>query len=225
MSLVQRDYILRLFEQMGQVITVVIGLKKDGQPDQALQMVSESPQGLVGFSLEDIEKLSAEDLVQMVRLARSGHSSPGEMVAGQLGAVARLLDEVAEVYDLQGDTERADRSRLKALHIYLTVLVEERAGIDSLADRVAPLLDRLSDYVLPFRVTGLLWRFHEQQGDFARAEDVLFEHIDTTGADGEVVRDGIAFYQRLLAKRDEDLAAGGLPREEVEAGLSELQSL
>lgn len=225
MSLVQRDYIMRLFEQMGQVIAVVIGLKKDGEPSQALQLMSESMQGLVGFNLEDAEKLSAEDLIQMVRISRSGHSSPGEMVAGQLGVVARLLEETADVHDMQGEADRADRARLKALHVYLVVLVEEQAGIDDLQERVGPLLQRVSDYVLPFAITDLLWRFHEQQGDYSSAEDTLFELLETTGADSGVVGNGIAFYQRLLVRSDDDLAAGGLPREEVEAGLSELEDL
>ena len=225
MSLVQRDYILRLFEQMGQVIAVVIGLKKDGEPSQALQVMSESMQGLVGFNLEDAEKLSAEDLVQMVRISRSGHSSPGEMVAGQLGVVARILEETAEIYEMQGDPDRADRSRLKALHVYLVILVEERANVDDVRARVTPLLQRVSDYVLPFAISDLFWRFQEQHGDYAGAENTLFELLEATGADGGVANNGIAFYQRLLQKSDAELEAGGLPRDEVEAGLEEMKRL
>lgn len=223
MSLVQRDYILRLFEQMGQVIAVVVGLKKNGEPTEALRVASDGLHGLVGFKLEDIEQLAAEDIVQLIRLSRSGHASPGEQVAGQLGVVGRVLDEIADIHDIQSEPERADRARLKALHIYLVVLVEEQSGIDDVRAAVGPLVERLSEYVLPFAIADLLWRHYEQQGDFARAEDTLFEMLETGGHDRGVVDNAIAFYQRLLAMPDRDLDIGGLPRDEVLAGLSELE--
>jgi hypothetical protein len=225
MSLVQRDYILRLFEQMGQVITVVIGLKKNGEPSEALRVASDGLHGLVGFNLEDIEKLAAEDIVQLIRLSRSGHASPGEQVAGQLGVVGRFLTEIADIHDIQAEPERADRARLKALHIYLVVLVEEQSSIDEVQAAIALLVGQLSGYVLPFAISDMLWRHYEMRGDFARAEDTLFEMLETGGHDQGVVDNAIAFYQRLLEKADNDLEEGGLPRDEVLAGLSELQAV
>lgn len=223
MSLVQRDYILRLFEQMGQVIAIVIGLKKDGEPTEAIKVVSDALHGLVGFNLDDIERLSAEHLVQMIRIARSGHASPGEMVAGQLGVVGRLLDEVAGVHEMQGDQDRADRARLKALHLYLVVLVEEQVAIDDVSAAVDPLVERLNEFVLPFAVSDLLWRHYEQQGQYAFAEDTIFDLLETSDGDESVVGNGVAFFERLLRKDDADLVAGGLPRDEVVSALAELR--
>ena len=225
MSLVQRDYILRLFEQMGQVITVVIGLKKDGEPAEAMQVLNRNLQGLVGFDLDDIEHIGAADVVKLVRIARSGSDSVGEVVAGQLTVVAHLLQEAAGVYDLQGEPARADSARLKALHVYLVVLTEENAGLEPAREAIAPLTEQVADYALPYTLTDLLWRYHEQEGNFAQAENCLFELLEGAESDEGTLGRGIAFYSRLLDRSDPELQEGGLPREEVEAGLAELMEM
>jgi len=225
MSLVQRDYILRIFEQMGQVVAIVIGLKKNGEPAEAMKVMNDSLQGLVGFDLDDIERLGAEDLIQMVRLSRSGSSSAAEVVPGQLAVIAGLLVEAAGVYEMQGEPARADVARIKALHLYLVILTEERLAHDVAMDGVSPLIEQLSEYALPFELTVLLWRYHEQVGDYARAEDCLFELLEEYAVTDTVVPHGVAFYQRLLALSDSELTSGGLPRDEVEAGLRELESM
>jgi hypothetical protein len=78
---------------------------------------------------------------------------------------------------------------------------------------------------LPFELTVLLWRFYEQNGDFARAENVLFELLEEYGVTETVIPHGVAFYERLLARSDFELSSGGLPRDEVEAGLRELRTM
>jgi hypothetical protein len=225
MSLVQRDYILRIFEQMGQVVAVVIGLRRNGEPAKAMNVMNDSLQGLVGFDLDDIERLGADDLVQMVRLSRSGSASADEMVPGQLAVIGGFLVEAAEIHDLQDEPARADAARIKALHLYLVILTEERLAHDVALDAVFPLLEQLSNYALPFELTVLLWRFYEQLGDYARAENVLFELLEEYGVTETVIPHGVAFYERLLARSDFELSSGGLPRDEVEAGLRELRTM
>ena len=117
--------------------------------------------------------------------------------------------------------EEAAIGRLKALHIFLTVLVEEDAASEYAGGAVEPLLDALTSYELPPPVKELLWHHAEQSGDFARAEDWLFalleEHPDA-------LEPGIAFYERLIHLADDELARGDLPRAEVAASLAELRA-
>jgi hypothetical protein len=225
LSLVQRDYLLRLFEQMTQAITIMIGLREAGQPQDALKLMSESLLGLVGFDLNDIERIPAADLVGMVRLARSGHASPGEMVAGQLAVIAIVLKEAADVYDVLNDGDRRDVARLKALHLNLAVVTEERVDIEQAHDAIPVLVEQLEEYVLPYDVTEMLWSYHEQTGDYARAENRLYELLELHEPDESILSEGIAFYERLQILADTELARGGLPRDEVEAGLREFKAM
>jgi len=101
------------------------------------------------------------------------------------------------------------------------VVVEEGINDERAVAAVAPLLDKLDEYELPFEINDLLWRFHEQTGDFAKAEDALFDLLDDAP---DLVPEGIDFYERLATLTDAELLEGDLPRDEVAAGLAELQA-
>jgi hypothetical protein len=62
-------------------------------------------------------------------------------------------------------------------------------------------------------------------GRFDRAENVLLWTLEWPDPAGELRREAIAFYELLLRKPDRELAEGGLPREEVEAGLERVRKL
>ncbi len=66
---------------------------------------------------------------------------------------------------------------------------------------------------------------YEQRGRFDKAEDVLYELVDTDAEAYVASGYARAFYERLLARSDHELNEGGLPRDEVEAGLSRLERL
>ncbi|HEV2660598.1 MAG TPA: DUF6483 family protein, partial [Ktedonobacteraceae bacterium] len=67
-----------------------------------------------------------------------------------------------------------------------------------------------------------LFAYYELSGQYARAEDTLFDLLET-GNNREMVESGRAFYTRLLAKSDADLQAGNLARDEVDEGLAQLK--
>jgi hypothetical protein len=82
---------------------------------------------------------------------------------------------------------------------------------------------------LPLKTKNKIFRYFEKMGSYARAEDVLFEMVEGEGeenepASNEITEQGIAFYNRVLKKSDTDLKAGNLSREEVEEGLTNLES-
>lgn len=78
---------------------------------------------------------------------------------------------------------------------------------------------------LPPNVKDQLWRYAEQTGQFAKAEDWLFALLADAPGNDDLIRRGIAVYQRLCERSDAELQAGQLPREEVLAGLAELQGM
>ncbi len=60
-------------------------------------------------------------------------------------------------------------------------------------------------------------------GRFDRAEDALFKALALAPGTPELVQMGEEFYQALLQRDDEELSAGGLPRDEVVDSLAELR--
>jgi hypothetical protein len=222
--MMQHDYILRLIEQLGQVLTVVLRLKKEERYEDALAVIDETLRRHVGFTLAETEALSADDLVALVRLTRS-KGMDNAVIADKLTALAILLREEAEIYTAQHDLERGDDRRLKALQVYLAVLAEEDPGSTHTAAAIEPLVAQLAAYDLPARAKDQLWQFYDRSGQFSKAEDWLFELLEDEQASPDTVARGVDFYERLCRMSDDELLAGDLPREEVLAGLLQLQAL
>lgn len=221
--MVKRDYLLRVIEQLGVAWAGVLrlaGLRQGGQYQEAEQTIDQLLRQFLGLNSGALTTLSAAELIGLVRLGRAAGAGD-EVIAEKLLLLGALLREHAELQEAQGDHDSAVESALKGLQVYLTVVVEEGVRDERAVAAVAPLVDKLAAYELPFEVRDLLWQFHEQTGEFADAEDRLFEILEDAP---DLVPEGIAFFERLAALPDAALIAGNLPRDEVVAGLAELRA-
>jgi hypothetical protein len=219
--MVQRDYILRQIEQLGSAYGALIRSAEERKGLQyrvAGEPFDEALRQHFGLDGETVRERSAEELIGTIRLESSAYEGR-DVVADRLALLAALVREQADRDAEQGDADEAAIGRLKALQIFLTVLVEEGASSDFAARAIDPLLELLAAYELPREVKELLWRYAEQLGDFARAEDWLFALLDE---DPGALEQGIAFYERLARLDDDELARGNLPRAEVAASHAEL---
>jgi tetratricopeptide (TPR) repeat protein len=209
----QRDYILRQVEMAAQMLARILGLARQGQRDQAIGLFDQAYQPLVGVSGRVVATLTEE---QLLTLLTSGSSPDARRVA----VAMELLLVEGDLHDQAGRAADAAARYRRALGLaaYLaghTTSLPDPALAERLAARAAAL-------DLAPRQRMDLCRLQEAVGRYADAEDSLFEVIDGDPDDGTAVDQGIAFYQRLLAKEDADLEAGGLPRDEVRAALAEL---
>jgi hypothetical protein len=106
----------------------------------------------------------------------------------------------------------------KALFVLLDALLRdpEYALPDGLPT-VEELTTLLHGQTLGVGTQSLLLQYYEQHGAFAKAEDILFAMLDDTPESPVVAEVGRAFYTRLQTQSDAALAAGNLPRDEVDA--------
>jgi len=91
-------------------------------------------------------------------------------------------------------------------------------------DRAEHLLTELETIDLPRDTILRLFRYRAATGRFAEAENALFDLVERDLANSAVIDEGRAFYRRLLDLEAEQLAAGELPRDEVNDGLAELEA-
>jgi hypothetical protein len=220
----QRDYILRLIEELGAVLTATLQLRQRGQYQQALDTIDRTLEGLLGIDAERIHDLTAPQLIGLIRLSSQADRSGETTVGDRLNALGSLLQEQANIYTAQENEDEAAASAMKALQVYLAVLTEDDPSSAHAASSVEPLLRQLADYDLPPDVKELLWQHYELSGQFGKAEDWLFELLDVYPRPEGLVERGVAFYERLLAHDDETLEVGNLPRPEVEVGLAQLRA-
>jgi hypothetical protein len=218
----KNDYMMRVIEQLGVALARIIFLKGKEEYGEAEALISRTAQSLLGFDMALLRRLSDEGIIALLR-------RPDASDVGAYLAAAELLREQGEI-DATGrgsDGNRGDAGYdcdRKALSLYLECYLNApEIWTDDLAGKVAALLERLRPYALPAAIQRKLFAYYEGQDDYAEAENVIHHLLED--AEPGAWEDGLAFYERLQAKSDEELAHGGLPREEVEEGLLAFEEL
>lgn len=213
--MLRRDYLVRMIEEMTEVLGKVFMLKQQKKKVEALWALDELFKGQFRLSSQLLENLSAKDIV---RLFQSG----GEVEADKLQSLARLLKEEGDVYENSGEPDEGASRWLKSLHLYLTAALHgaDRSLWDMSA-AISELQALLKTYRLPPDTEWLVLRWEEGDGRYDLAENALYRLLEEGHATKE---DAAGFYRRLLTLPRDTLAAGGLPAEEVEEGLAEVEA-
>ncbi|HZD67783.1 MAG TPA: DUF6483 family protein [Actinomycetes bacterium] len=208
----QRDYLMRQIEQAARAVAAILRKALGGDPDEALSMLDEAYQPLLGISSRVVSTLTDE---QLISLLVSGSSPDLRRVVSVLEAVKAEAD----VHGMRGDEQAAATGYRRALGL-AAYLAGHSDRLDG--QLAADLVERVGGLDLTAHQRLGLARVLEDLGRYADAEDALFEAIEAVPDDARPTDTGIMFYQRLLARDDGELEAGDLPRDEVKAGLAEL---
>ena len=80
-------------------------------------------------------------------------------------------------------------------------------------------------YEISINIEKKIFRLYELLGSFDKAEDLLFQMINETNKDKEIIEQGKAFYNRLKELPQSLLEKGNFSFEEVEDSYKELCKL
>jgi len=181
---------------------------------QALLQIDNTGKTLLGIDRLMIHQLSAQQLMQLFG-ADLTIALPKSYV------LAILLKEEAKTRALMGEAEEADALYEKSLYLLVDTYMKSGEPIEPRHTQLAAeVLEKLPGRALPADLLSRLFRYHEMLGRFDKAEDALYELVSI---DPQFGNEGLEFYRRLLKKSDEELDAGGLPRDEVVQGMSDLE--
>lgn len=147
--------------------------------------------------------------------------------------LCELLEQQADIYELKGETSGARNLYLKSLNIIMNVIIFDS---DNQGDSDDPVLkpnqDKVDELVKKMGLPGvptesklLLFQYYELTKKYAKAEDVLYNLMDTAGKNSDILARGMDFYERLSGKDPAELEAGNLPMDEVLEGLAKLRLL
>ncbi|MBX2999968.1 MAG: hypothetical protein KF893_15715 [Caldilineaceae bacterium] len=215
----KRDYLMRQFDMMALVIVRVMGLLKEKKPAEALQAIDEELQRLTGFDSHTLTHLTDHEIVTGQLVGETMTETRARRIV-----LATLLAKAGEIHNMLGSADDHYHCTLSALDLILSLPVtDDPPDLPAETPTVDTLVEALAEYGLPPDLHLRLFRYYEEIGQYAVAEDLLFEIIDAEPDSEEVRALGIAFFHRLLAQSDETLEAGNLPRAEVEAGLAEIE--
>jgi hypothetical protein len=219
--MINKDYILRMAERFGRYLAIILRLKQYNKHEEALLYIDDLFLQMTGLTTGFINSASEEMLLNMI-------SPLGALNVDKCLWIAVLLKEEADIYEELGNPDESYYRYLKSLFFFLEVSLRDVTPKDFDIDiAIEDVLGKLAEYELPLQTKSKLFRYFEKTGQYAKAEDVLFEMLEGEEKDeaveDEVVEQGVGFYERLMKKSDDELEAGGLSREEVEEGLGELR--
>ena len=209
----QKDYVMRLVQQLSQALTQILFRKDSKQYQEALEDIQQAGQLFLGLDLNAVQAFSYEDLQAALHVKNAQD-------AEHVSLVAELLRHQGDCFVLEGEPESARRSYAFALTLYLDLGTGGTGPqLADLSDRIDFLVDQLDPLTLAPDVQVKLFRYLAAAGRYADAEDLLF-HLADEHPTPALYTEGLAFFERLLRTSCRHLKAGNLPYEEVKEGLA-----
>ncbi len=212
----RNDYLMGMIEDMASVISKVFGLKQQKKLTEALWELDDMVRQKFQLNNGLINRLPAEEVIELFRI--------GSVVeVDRLQALARLMREEADIYELSEKEQEAVVRRIKSLHLFLYCAVNDadRTMFDY-PEQIDQLTDELADYALPAAVEHLFVQYEEQEGYYDNAVDALKRLTQLDPVQGHT--EGQALYKRLLLLSDEQLEEGGISRAELNTASAELET-
>ncbi len=218
--MIRRDYLLRMIDQCVRALMRSRELADLRQYDLAQGEVDQAFQSLLGMSATDALKLPEPELTALLL-----QGEPPLVLPQKSLLCVTLFYRAGELAAGRGDLPGSQAFHLKALNFRLLSLWRDA---DPLVPDYVPnlevLIGALDSTTLPPEISIRLMQAYEQSGQFAKAEDVLFDLVANLPHEGSIAEFGRQFYRRLLRQSDDALTLGNLPRNEVELGLRDLES-
>ena len=212
-GMIRRDFVLRTIQQMTQALAQVLHFKGRQEYEQALREVGRALREFGEGGEAPDHRRSLEDWLGLCR------KHPGS-AGGVMLAVADVLKEQGDLFALQGKPDDALLARQLAAGIFIEALLKEECFVSAeLVGKVEELIRHSASSPQPPALLRRLVSYFEVRGNFAGAEDRLFEWLDS--GDPEAVEAGRIFYERLAGLPEESLRLGGLSRPEAEEGARE----
>lgn len=209
-----RDYLLRMISSLARVLAKVLLHKEAKQYDQAMEELQQAGKQLLGMNLLLLNSLSDAELIALLNIGE-------RFDVEKCLTAAELLREQSEIQELSGKIDESAHSAMKSLSLFTELVQYEKEALpQEYFEKIGTLIQKLSAFELPKSIEQKLFRYYECVGSYAKAEDVLFELVEQ---DALFVHEGIKFYDRLMKKRDDELAQGNLSRSEVEESLLRLR--
>jgi tetratricopeptide (TPR) repeat protein len=211
------DYLLRIIRQATAVFARVIGLKSAGQYPDALQGIDQALEIILGMDAEIIRLLDDESLYKIL-------TNNEGLDLDKLEFIADLFKEEGDIQKLQDHNNESINGYKRALDHYLVISNTLETSIPTeLSQKIDELLQKIDAENFDEKTLLNLFCYHENAGEFAKAELMLNRLAARNDPMTNAVDEMKSFYQRLMEKDSNELAAGGMSRTKIQNKLKELE--
>ncbi|KAF6629166.1 hypothetical protein H6F38_17865 [Paenibacillus sp. EKM208P] len=214
--MLRKDYLLSMMEELTSAVASVLGLRRENKHVEALKQLDDLLNKQFRLRSDLLRRLPPEQIIELFRLG------PG-IEADKIQQVARILEEEAVIYLETSRTDEGIRILMKSLHLYLySDLNGATRNLQVLPERIACIVKLVHEYELPLETSKLLAFHYERENRLDEAADVWF---GLAWEQPELRAEAETFYSKLLDKTNAELELGGISRQEVTEGLTEITQL
>ena len=199
--MIQQDYIMRMIEQLVQVLAKLLFNKEAKNYNDALNDIDIASKIIVGLDFELLAELSAKDIKSLLALKKDDST-----VNIKLIIIAKLIKEKTEILKLTSpDNPKIIPNYQKAISLYLEgILNNKNTEIDlsRFYQDIEEIENILKDEINT-EIRFNLFKFYDHSGNTAKAGKELIKLKEMNYPDIEKV--GINFFKKLEKLSKEDL--------------------
>jgi hypothetical protein len=209
------DYILRMIQQGTIVLSRIIGLKKAGDYQEALQEIDQSLEQVLGFNKEIIRNMDDESIYKIL-------TKDEQIDIKRLGIIADLYKEEGDIFARLGQTENHNYY-LRSLNYYLLKYTNEEPSQQmETMKKINDIIKIIGSKELPSETIFNLFCYYENSKEYENADNMLITLAIRPEANTYVREETISFYKRLLVLEPKELIAGGLELDKVKRKLEKI---
>jgi len=198
--MLKRNLTSELVTKFNEALAKILEYKSECNYDEALNVVDNTLKDIFRLGMKFFNSLSDDTLMEMIK-------TDGTINTDKCIMMAKLLEEESDILECQGESNNAFYIILKSLNLFIQAYIGNNEDCDlqnHFAD-IDVIIDKISDYKLSFTLQNRIMDYYNKIKKYDKAEDMLFEILEYTNFDKEVLEKGLTFYKELLNKDDEDL--------------------
>jgi len=192
-SLSEDILLKKLIAALQALVTRLNSLRQTGNYQQALALIDQNLEELLGLQASIIRRLDNNRLVEML-------TTNEFLDVGRLYNVAEIFYQDGQIRAEIGDDNQALTSRIRALDLFLEVGFAIENEFLEADDRIDALSDTLG-LSIPEETLFQLYDYYEQVSAFDLAEAALDRMLEITGGDPAIAAEKQAFQQRRLLEK------------------------
>lgn len=170
--MIQKDYIMRMIQQLASATSKILKQKEAHQYPEALETINRTFQELFGMNSALFDRLSTDSIIELLKIKNSE-------VMQRCFWIADLIKEEAEIYESQKDIQMSKHKYLKSLELYLKgITYGDASSVSDYFARIKEIINKFEQHELPNKTKCNLLRYYKEVGDYSKVEDLLFELLE-----------------------------------------------
>lgn len=199
-----------LIRKFSEIIKRILKKIEAGEYEKALTDIDGAFKDFFRLGSKFFNALTEENLLDMVK-------TNNIMDIDKCIIMSKLLLEEGKALEKLYQDNESFFIYQKSLYLYIEayINVEEEVELKEYFQDINILLSKVSEYKLSLKLHKQIINYYMKVKEYDIAENLIYEILEEEDYSSEALAYALDCYKALLAKEDQELIKGNLPREEI----------